>query len=162
PQELEEINARVQDLIGRRFEAQLHVCTASADFFKDLEEEVVREVVAFAEAPLGRAHAAEVYLEQRGRDEAALTELAGAFEEAAPELAGSRLAPANEFCVLAVPPGPEGEYFRGLVRQALPDRSLVPAASTDDIVFYREVPRLPLAALPQLGPAAEDAYRRAL
>ncbi len=162
PQELAETNERVIALIGRKFEDQVHVCTAPAGFFKELEEDVLREVTAFAEAPLGRAHAAEMYMEQRGRDDTVLADLAGAFAEACPELAGARLDPDSELCIVAVPAGAEGDYFRTLVGQALPDRPLVPAASTDDIVFYREVPHLPLASLPQLGPAAEQAYRQFL
>jgi hypothetical protein len=159
--ELEGINGRVHALIARAFEGQVHVCTAPADFFKKLEEEVLREVAAIAEAPLGRAHAAEMYLAQRGQDAAALAELAGAFDEATPELAGSRFGPEDELGILAVPPGPEGEYFRSLVQQALPDRVLVPASSTSDIVFYREVPSS-TAALPQMGQAAEEVYRKFL
>jgi serine/threonine protein kinase len=161
-EELEEINLRVQSLIGRAFKGQVHVCTAPADFFKELEEEVLREVAAFAEAPLGRAHAAQMYLAQRGQDAATVDELAGAFHEAAPELAGSRLAPEDELNILAVPPGPEGEYFRSLVQQALPDQTLVSAPSTDDIVFYREVQALSLTALPQMGPVAAEVYRQFL
>jgi hypothetical protein len=160
--EREEINRRVQGLISRAFEAKVHVCTAPADFFKELEEEVLREVAAFAEAPLGRAHAAEMYLAQRGQRDTAVDELAGAFQEAVPELASASTAAENQLNILAVPPGPEGDHFRRLVHEALPDQELVPAPSTDDIVFYREVSRLPLAALPQMGPAATEVYRQVL
>jgi hypothetical protein len=161
-EELAEIDGRVQELIAGAFEGQVHVCTAPPNFFKELGEEVEREVAAFAAAPLGRAHAAEMYLEQRGQDDTAVGELASAFAEAAPELAGPDRGSGDELNVLAVPPGAEGEHFRRLVRQALPDRELVPAASTDDIIFYREVPHLPLRALPQMGPAAAEVYRQLL
>jgi serine/threonine protein kinase len=157
-QELLEIDRRVQELIGGALEAHVHVCTAPATFFKDLEEEVLREVTAFAEEPLGRAHAAEMYLAQRGKDERALQELAGVFDQAAPELGGSQLRAEDELNILAVPPGPEGEHFRHLVHQALPDQSLVPSSSSEDIVFYREVLRLPVTALPQMGEAAARVY----
>ncbi len=160
--ELREINGRVQALIGQKFGAQVHVCTAPAHLFKDLEEEILREVTAFAEAPLGRAQAAELYLQQGGQEANMLAELSGAFDQAAPELFGARLAAENEFCVVAVPPGPEGDHFNRLVRRAVSDRQLIRASGTDDIVFYREVPRLALADLPQLGPAAQEAYRQAL
>ncbi|HXG12689.1 MAG TPA: tubulin-like doman-containing protein [Gemmataceae bacterium] len=160
PQELQELNEQVQALIGAKFQAQVHICTAPANFFKDLEEGVHEVVAAFAEAQLGRSHAAELYLEQN-EDDAALADLAEAFDEAIPELAGTRLAPRDELCILAVPPGPEGDYFRGLVRRALPDREFLAAASTDDIIFYREHPNLALAALPHVGPAIQEAYRQA-
>jgi hypothetical protein len=161
-EELDEINRRVQGLIGRAFEAHVHVCTAPADFFKELEEEVLSEVTAFAEAPLGRAHAAEIYVAQHAQDDKAVDELAGAFDDAAPELVSSRPAPEDELNIVAVPPGVEGEHFRALVQQALPDQTLIPALSTDDIVFYREVLRLPLSSLPQMGQAAAEVYRQFL
>ncbi len=160
PEELKAIDRRAQTIIGRAFEGQLHACTAPAHFFKDMEEAVLREVADLAAAPLGRAHAAEVYLEQRGQDDA-VTELAGAFDEATPELAGSGPA-VEEINILAVPPGPEGEHFRNLVGQALPDRTLIPVPSTDDIIFYREVVDLSPRALPQMGATAAEAYRHFL
>jgi hypothetical protein len=161
-EELTEINGRVQGLLAKALEAQIHVCTAPPDFFKELGEQVEREVAAFAAAPLGRAHAAEVYLEQRGQDGTAVAELAAAFAEATPELAGPDLAPEDELTILAVPPGAEGEHFRRLVRQALPDEELAPAPSTDDIIFYREVLDLPLKSLPQMGQAATEVYKQFL
>jgi hypothetical protein len=156
------IHERVRRVLERAFEGQVHVCTAPPTFFKDIEEQLLREVTPFVEAPVGRAHAAERYVEQRGQDDAALDELAAAFAEAAPELGGTGRAPEDELAILAVPPGPEGEHFRSLVQRALPEHTLVPAASTDDIVFYREVPSLELASLPQMGPAAAEVYRRYL
>jgi hypothetical protein len=39
---------------------------------------------------------------------------------------------------------------------------MVPASSTDDIVFYREQPHLALTDLPQLGPAARELYQQVL
>jgi hypothetical protein len=161
-EELTEINGRVQGLLAGALEAQVHVCTAPPDFFKELGEQVEREVAAFAAAPLGRAHAAEVYLEQRGQEATAVAELAAAFDEAVPELAGPDLAPEDELTILAVPPGAEGEHFRRLVGQALPERELAPAPSTDDIIFYREVLNLPLKSLPQMGQAAAEVYRQCL
>jgi hypothetical protein len=161
-EEFEQINTQVRGLISRALQDQLHVCTAPESFFKELEEAVHRQVTAFAEAPLGRAHAAEMYVAQRGEDDTAVQELAGAFHEATPELAGARVAPEDELNILAVPPGPEGEHFRKLVQQALPDQPLVPASSKDDIVFYRELLRLSLTALPQMREAAQQAYAQFL
>jgi hypothetical protein len=160
-EEQHEINRRVEGVIGRALEAQIHVCTAPAEFFRDLEEHVLNEVTAFAESPLGRAHAAELYLAQRGEDNRAVDELAGAFDEAAPDLAGPHPAD-DELSFLAVPAGVEGEHFRRLVQQALPEQTFIPVASTDDIVFHREVLGVSLAALPQRGHAAAAVYRQLL
>jgi hypothetical protein len=161
PEELDDLREEVQGVIRETLQAHVHVCTAPASFFKNLEEEVHERVAALAEVQLGRAHAAELYLQQHGEDEAALADLTGAFDEAVPELAARRLAPRDELCILAVPPGLEGDYFRNLVRRALPERAFLPAASTDDIVFYREQPNVALSSLPQMALAVQEAYRAA-
>jgi serine/threonine protein kinase len=162
PAEESALHARVGELIRATFRDNVHVCTAPASLFRGLREQIDREVEKVAEDTLGRAHAAEVYLEQHADDAEADADLAGAFEEAQPELASLPSAGRQGFCILAVPPGPEGERFRALVRHALPDVPMRAAASTDDIIFYREQPHLCLTDLPQLGPTAREIYQQAL
>jgi hypothetical protein len=162
PEELLDLNHKVQAVFGKKFQEQVHVCTAPSTFLKELEEEVYQQVAAFAEAQLSKAHAAEVYLDQHPDDAAMLADLTSAFNEAVPELAGSYLSSSRELCILAVPPGPEGKYFHAMAARALPDRKLIPGASTNDIVFYREQPHVPASALPLLGPAGQEAYRQLL
>jgi hypothetical protein len=144
------------------FRDNVHVCTAPVALFRDLRERIDRDVEKVAEDSLGRAHAAEVYLEQHADDANVDADLAGAFDEAQPELAGAPGAGAQGFCILAVPPGPEGERFRALVRHALPDVSMRADASVDDIIFYREQSHLRLTDLPQLGPIAREIYQHVL
>jgi hypothetical protein len=140
----------------------VHVCTAPVSLFRELRARIDCEVEKVAEDSLGRAHAAEVYLEQHTNYAEADADLAGAFDQAQPELAGLSSAGRQGFCILAVPPGPEGERFRALVRHALPDEPMRAAVSTDDIIFYREQPHLCLTDLPQLGPAAREIYEQVL
>jgi hypothetical protein len=160
PEELLDLNQNVQALLSKKFQQQLHVCTAPATFFKELEEEVYDQVAAVAEAQLTKAHAAEVYLDQHPDDGPMLADLKAAFSEANPKLAGLPASP--ELCLLAVPPGPEGKYFHTIAARALVGRKLVPVASTNDIVFYREHPHVPASALPPLGPAGFEAYHQLL
>jgi hypothetical protein len=162
PEELVDLNQKVQALVGTKLRKQVHLCTAPATFFKELEEEVYNQVAAFAEAQLSKAHAAEVYLDQHPDDKAMLSDLGGAFDEAAPELAGSSFGPSTEQCILAVPAGPEGKYFRTIAARALPDRKLVSAVSTNDIVYYREQLHVPTAAPALLGPVGQEAYEQLL
>jgi hypothetical protein len=157
-EELLALEAQVQMQVGKALQDHIHLCTAPADFFKNLQERIYQEVAAFAEAQLTRAHAAEVYLEQNAEEDSVLGDLASAYDSAIPELTGSRETRHSEIRILAVPPGPEGERFRTLARRAMPETDLVPAASTDDVVFYREQPISDLTALPQLGPAGQKAY----
>ncbi len=162
PAEERALHERVQALIRQTLQANVHVCTAPVGVFKELKEKIDREVETLAEISLGRAHAAALYLEQHAEDPAVDADLATAFDEAQPELAGSRQAPHQELRILAVPPGPEGERFRALVRHALPGTPMLTAASTDDIVFYREHAQVVLTELPQLGPAARTVYQQVL
>jgi serine/threonine protein kinase len=157
------LHAGVWELMRTTLRDNVHVCTAPVSLFRGLRERIDRAVDKVAEDSLGRAHAAEVYLEQHPDDSEADEDLAGAFDEAQPELAGSPSAGRQAFSILAVPPGPEGERFRALVRHALPDVPMRAAASTDDIIiFYREQPHLGLTDLPQLGPTAREVYQQVL
>ncbi len=162
PAEERTLHAGVWDLIRATFRDNVHVCTAPASVFRGLRERIDREVEKVAEDSLGRAHAAEVYLEQHTDDSDADDDLAGAFDEAQPELASLPSAGRQGFCILAVPPGSEGERFQALVRHALPDAPMRAAASTDDIVFYREQSLPCLTDLPQMGPTAREIYQQVL
>jgi len=162
PEEEEALHETVQALIGDTLRSHVHLCTAAPAVFQGLKEAIDREVAALAETSLGRAHAAELYVEQHAADAQVSDDLAGAFAEAQPELAGGARALRKELFLLAVPAGPEGERFRSLVRQALPETPMLEVASPDDIVFYREQQNVLLTELPQLGPAAREIYSQVL
>jgi serine/threonine protein kinase len=156
------LHEKVRILIGEALLSHVHVCTAPATFFMDLKESIDRELEQVAQTSLGRANAAEVYLEQHAENPAVYADLADAFDQAQPELSSSRQAGRQELCILAAPADPEGERFRALVRRALPETRLLVAASTDDILFYREHPQVMLTELPQMGPAAREVYQQVL
>jgi hypothetical protein len=156
------LHETVLQLIHTTLQDHVHVCTAPVSLFRDLRARIDREVAKVAEESLGRAHAAAVYLERQAEDSNADADLVGAFEEARPELRSGQHGNRRAFNILAVPPGPEGERFRALVKHALPDVAMQTAASTDDIVFYCEQSIPDLDELSQLGPAAQEKYNRIL
>ena len=80
-----------------------------------------------------------------------------AFHGAEPELAGYSGKKPDELAILAVPDGEIGMRFRNVVSAALPDVEFTPAPLPDDIVFYREYPRLEMSDLPHLGEHARAA-----
>jgi hypothetical protein len=84
----------------------------------------------------------------------------GFYGEAAPELVPRRALKSTELCVLATPPGPDGDRFRELAREGLANVEFHAAPSNDDILLYRELSYLPLQELEQLGPAGQEAYRQ--
>jgi serine/threonine protein kinase len=162
PAEEEALHVNVWNLIRTTLQDHVHVCTAPASLFRNLYEGINKAVAGVAEASLGRAHAAELYLERQAENSDADADLAGAFDEAQPELGGAQRGVRREFSILAVPSGPEGERFRSLVQHALPDVPMTPAASTDDIVFYRERSHFSLTDLPQMGTLARSMYEQIL
>jgi serine/threonine protein kinase len=162
PEDEQALHGNVSKLLRSTLRQSLHVCTAPASLFRELREEIDREVEKLAEDSLGRAHAAAVYLERQADQGDADTDLAGAFDEAQPELGHGQRAARRAFSILAVPPGPEGERFRALVKHALPGEPMRSAATTDDIVFYREQSFESFDELPQLSPAAREQYQQIL
>ena len=100
----------------------------------------------------------EIVLVRHGQVMDALPVIAHAFETAAPELAMQVDCANQELDILALPEGPHAADLAGLVQQALTGIDLVRADSTDDIVFYREQPHLPLARLEQAGELGQAAY----
>ena len=61
--------------------------------------------------------------------------------------------------MLLTPPGPAGERFAAMTRDALEVREMTGAAAGDDVVVYREQLNLALAELDVFGPAGKEAYR---
>jgi serine/threonine protein kinase len=161
PEEENTLHDEIWKLIHSMLQDNVHVCTAPTALFRSLREQIDLKAQKVAEQSLGRAHAAEVYLERQADHTDADAELATAFDEAKPELMHGRDA-SREFTILAVPPGPEGARFCGLVRHALPDVQMHTTASTDDIVFYREQAFASLDELPQLCAAAREQYAHVL
>jgi serine/threonine protein kinase len=159
PEDLRELDARVQDSIQKQYRALVHICLSSTNLLKELQASMQREAEDFVAARLTGANVAEMFLEQYESDEHAQGELCSHFSEAAPLLAGPR---GSEICILATPVDEAGQRFRDLACQALTDVHLVSAPSLDDIIFYREVPQIALADLEQLGPLGYEAYRQML
>lgn len=160
PADVRDLDARIQETIERQFTSLVHICLASQNLLKPLEQTMQQQAEAFAGARLVGTNVVEMFLAQHPGEDAALNDISAGFDEALPELAGARAGQETEIRVLALPPGPAAEQFRGLVQRALPDVPLTYTDSADDIVFYRELPRLNLADLKILGPAGREAYRQ--
>jgi serine/threonine protein kinase len=160
PEALLELDQHLQDVIRRDFQALVHVCLASDTVLKEVEAALLKTAEEFAAERLPEASAAEMFLELHPDAARARSEIANSFTEAAPEMTPGREAPARELCLMATPPGPDGDRFRQLAQEALPETEWNAVASADDILLYRELPHQPLDGLEQLGPLGQDAYRQ--
>lgn len=111
----------------------------------------------FLDAKLDAANPAAVFFRNRtgGVEDHSL--IAEAYHGAAPDTTGYAGKQADEVATLAAPPGEAGDRFRAVVKAALPKVEFTAAPLPDDIVFYRECPRLEMTDLPQLGEHARAA-----
>jgi serine/threonine protein kinase len=160
-EDLQALDRQVQDMITRQFSSLSNVCMTSTNVLKNLEIAVADEVASAVQTRIGPSDVAALFLEHYPQEEQAANELVAAYDEAAPDILGSRSAPAaSEMSILVVPAGPAGEKVADLARKALPEVSWVVAPGGEEIIIYREVPRLPLNDLAQFGPVALEAYRQ--
>jgi hypothetical protein len=160
PECANELHHRIQAMIRSQFQALTNVCLGAANLVNNLEAAMRQEVEAFvASCPIG-TDVAETFLQQYPDEAIAAHELATAFDEAAPELGGSQSTSRAGVCILAVPPGPAGEKIVAQAGRALNGSTLTPAASPDDILFYRESGPIDAADLEVFGPTGHDAYRQ--
>jgi hypothetical protein len=157
---LRELDHRLQETIRERFCALVHFCLTSANVLKNVELDLVQTAEEFAAEQIGELSVAEMFLEQQADAEAARAEIAGYYQEAAPELARGPDGSPDEVCLLATPPGDAGERFRRLAQEALPDVEWSTVGGVEDVLICRERSHLPLAELEQLGPLGQDAYRQ--
>jgi serine/threonine protein kinase len=153
-EQLAALDERIQAMIRQQFTALVHVCLTSMNLLRNLEIAMQEQAEALVKDRLASLNAAELFFAEHADEGAAGDAIGDAFDEAAPELAARD----GEVCVLAVPPGPAGARFREQARQVLSDVPLLGVVGGDDILFYREAARVPLASLEQLGPVAREAY----
>src|SRR5262249_42571303 len=159
PEEFEALDRRVQAMITEQFRALYHVCMSSTNMLKNVEISLQEEAARATEERINATDVAALFLDIYPNEEQAAGQLSSAFDEAAPDLPGTRSSPLRgELCLLCVPATPAGERLKGVAQRALPGVSWVFAQGGDEIVFYRETAPIPLAELAQLGPVAQEAY----
>jgi serine/threonine protein kinase len=159
-EEILALDQRVEDaVIKAQFQALVHICTTPANnILREVESALQQELEEAVKTRLGTSNVLDTFLGQAHKEAGAVTAIAGAFDEAAPKLTGGKVD--QELAVVLVPGDPAAEQFQPLVRKAVPSAEVVVGARGDDVVFYREVSLAGLAAIPQLGPDARQAYEK--
>lgn len=117
---------------------------------------------AFLDKRLETTDPATILLRYQGPGDSLSAVLRQAYESSAPALAATSGRAPLEATVLALPAGRSADQVRQALAGVTAGVEFIPAPLADDIVLYREYPRLELAALPQLGRYAKDAYNRQL
>jgi serine/threonine protein kinase len=162
PEDLLAFDQQAQALVRKEFRALVHVCMATSTVIRTLAPLLVDEAEKFLQPRVDSASVAELLLQRYLDDddaEARLeSDLQEAVDEAAPELLTA--SPDKEMCIIAIPAGEAGEHLRATAKKLFPRAILVTSERTDEILIYRGFEQLDLADLQQLGPAAQDAYRK--
>jgi serine/threonine protein kinase len=153
-----EFDNKVQNQVRRQFEGVITLCLAGPNPAEPLSALLRQQATEFLDPRLGRQDSAAVFFQQHMDDRSAQRAISGAFDEAAPILASApKSGHGVEIAVMAVPAGPNGDRFRRLAQDALPDENVVPTVSPDEIVIYREKPALTAADLPHLTSLGKEA-----
>jgi hypothetical protein len=157
--DLTDLDRQVQERVEAQLKSLVRVCLSSQapQLQTDLEMLMQAQAEKFISTRMRETDVADFFLKQYQEDADIDKDIAGAFHQAVPGLSAS--AKAKEIHILTVPAGPAGEGFATHARRAMTGFDLAVAAGTDDILFYREVPDLSLADLPQLGPKFQQAYQ---
>jgi hypothetical protein len=147
---------RVSEAMGGLFEA----CVNSADG-PEVMFRLLRDTARdYLTERLGEVDLAGMVRAKAGSPTAVAEALDRALAAASPAVAGRGPWAKNEVCVFASPAGPGGEPLAQAAAALLPPTAVL-ANTPNEVLFYREWPRVPLSALDQLGPAWEAAYRAA-
>jgi hypothetical protein len=157
PDELRALDRAMQKSIEGAYQALFSVCMSSINMLGNLHGIVEEQSRAFLASRIGDSNVGEMFFAKFDGAEARIRALKQIHELAAPPFKTSRPV-TQEICVLAVPEGDHNAAFLQIGRQAIPGKALDFVPSSDEILVYREWPRFPLVALPQLSPSAEDAY----
>jgi serine/threonine protein kinase len=159
--DLGDLDRKMQEMIKQQFSSLHHVCiTAASNLLKSLESAMILVAETFVSSRLGPANVVDMFLERNREEEKALDALIQAYKQASPKLVPGDAASLSQICLLAVPAGSQETRFRDLAHRAIPNTELIPAASADDVIFYREETQFPLAKLDHLGPEAQKVYRQ--
>jgi hypothetical protein len=154
-EDLTALDTRVQEGLERTFGGLYQACLNSAEGLDGLLQVVREEARAYLNERIGDVDLGSMLVRHFGDLRAAAEGLMRAYHEgAAPALVGGGPWAKEEVAVVAGPAGP----VRELAAPVLPEGTTV-AAARDEVLIYREYPRVPLSAVPQLGPAWSAAYR---
>ena len=151
----------LQKELAKTFRGVASLCLRT-DRTPDFLAMLTARTQAFLDRRLETTDPATILLRYQGSGVALSGLLRQAYDAAAPALTAAAGPTPLEATILALPAGRSADQVRQALEGVTPGVEFIPAPLADDIVLYREYPRLELAALPQLGPHAKDAYSRQL
>ncbi len=153
-----DLDRNMQKMMQSQYTALVHICLSASNIMANLEPAMMKIATQFVAGRVGDANAADLFLQRFTDASAATSALERAFDDAAPALGDNIGVMVGEIVALSVPTCDAGNRVAELAKEAVHQDDLTPISGHDDITFYRELPRVPLAKLPQLGPQAKECY----
>jgi hypothetical protein len=150
------VEQRIQASVIERYDGVFNACLNTTGGIQKLIDLLQEEIRAYLDARLNDVDFLGILGANFHNEEAARTTLAEAYRKAEPNLAGSGPWSKSEISILLSPPA-----TAGLASSVMDASNPIHAESKDEIAFYRELPSVPMAALPHLGPNGENAYQTA-
>ena len=157
PDDMLAYDLALQRILNKKFRGLANLCL-KAERTEDFVQLLAKETRDFLDARLEKTDPATILLRYFGQGSEAAQMLREAYESALPVVVPVTDSKPLEACILAMPTDATGDPVRRLLAQVCRGVEFIPAPQADEIVFHREYPRLELARLPQLGPAAREAY----
>jgi hypothetical protein len=158
--DLQEVERLVQIGIEERF-GGLYQASVNSTVTPEMILDAVRSKARLhLNSRLGEVDLAGMFTAKCGGQAPAVQTLASAYRASKPALVASGPWAHHAITILGTPAGPAGDGLRQLADTAFPpDDKTVFADTADEVTVYREYPYVPLAVLPQFGPAWEAAYQ---
>ncbi len=156
--DISDLDRNMQKMMQSQFTALVHICLSASNIMANLEPAMMKIATQFVAGRVCDANAADLFLQRFTDTCAGNSAIERAFDDSAPALGDNIGFMVGEIIALSVPACEAGNRVAELAKSAVHQEDLVPINGHDDITFYRELPRVPLAKLPQLGPEAKECY----
>jgi serine/threonine protein kinase len=157
--DLVEIDRRIHRVVKPLYGGVLQACLSSTTGPDEVVNTIYEETRGYLDMRLGRVDMALMFAERFRTPGQAEQAIAHAYQSAEPAWVGDGPWAGAEVTVVGCLCGPGGDRLHDVVQRALPVPGLVIADTPDDLLVYREWPAVPVAALPQVGQEAADAYQ---
>jgi hypothetical protein len=159
PDELRSLDKTLQRAIEHSYQALFSVCMSSINMLGNLHSIIEEHARSFLSQRLGELNVGEMFFAKYNDAETSVRAVKYIYDRAMPPVQSNRPV-SKEVCIVAVPEGEQNPTFQQVARSALQGRMIDFTTSAEEILVYREWPRVPLITLPQLSPLAEDAYNQ--
>ncbi|MCS6865555.1 MAG: tubulin-like doman-containing protein [Gemmataceae bacterium] len=152
------MNQRIQAAFTRESTDLLQVHLQPSSRGDDILRLVREQLRPYLQARLGEVALSPMIAQRFPTLPQAEEAMRQAYQEAEPAWLGTGPWANPELAIVSCPNNPTDQVLREMAIRVIPVSNVCLVTTPDELTIYREWPAVPLAALPQLGPAAAAAY----